>query len=66
MCSKQILECKSSTEADVVAVDDCAGHVLRIRYCLLTQGYEATRKLVILQDNQSSILFGTKLNPVFN
>ena len=53
---KQKVNTKSSTEAELVAVDDCIGHVLRIRHFLLAQGYAAAETVVILQDNQSAIL----------
>ena len=54
--SKQKVNSKSSTEAELVAVDDCIGHVLRIRHFLLAQGYGAAETITILQDNQSAML----------
>ena len=53
---KQKINSKSSTEAELIAVDDCIAHVLRIRHFLLEQGYKAAEVITILQDNQSAIL----------
>ena len=53
---KQKTNCKSSCEAELVAVDDCIGSVLRIRHFLLAQGYKPAQTVIILQDNKSTIL----------
>ena len=53
---KQKINSKSSTEAELIAVDDCIPHILRIRHFLLEQGYMAAETITILQDNQSAIL----------
>ena len=53
---KQKTMTKSSCEAELVAVDDVIGHILRIRHFLLAQGYKPAEKVIILQDNRSVIL----------
>ena len=53
---KQKTNCKSSCEAELVAVDDCIGSVLRVRNFLLAQGYKPAQTVIILQDNRSAIL----------
>ena len=54
-CKQKIIT-KSSTEAELVAVDDCIGHVMWLRFFLLEQGYKKAETIIILQDNQSAIL----------
>ena len=51
---KQKLVTRSSTEAELVAVDDCMTQVLWTKYFLQDQGYP-TKSTVILQDNSSAI-----------
>ena len=51
---KQKLVTRSSTEAELVAVDDCMTQVLWTKYFLEDQGYP-TKATVILQDNSSAI-----------
>ena len=51
---KQKLNTRSSTEAELVAVDDCMAQVLWTKYFLEAQGYEM-KAHIILQDNESSI-----------
>ena len=53
---KHKINTKSLTEAELVAVDDCIGHAIWLRYFLLAQGYKKAETIVILQDNQSAIL----------
>ena len=53
---KQKINCESSCETELVAVDDCIGHVLRLRHFLLAQGYKPAQTIIILQDNRSAIL----------
>ena len=53
---KQKTMTKSSCEAELVAVDDVIGHILRLRHFLLAQGYKPAQTVVILQDNKSAIL----------
>ena len=53
---KQKTNCKSSCEAELVAVDDRIGSVLRVRHFLLAQGYKQAQTIIILQDNRSVIL----------
>ena len=53
---KQKINTKSSTEAELVAIDDCIGHAIWLRHFLLAQGYKKAETIVILQDNQSAIL----------
>ena len=51
---KQKLVTRSSTEAELVAVDDCMAQVLWTKYFLEDQGCP-TKATVILQDNSSAI-----------
>ena len=53
--TKQKLNTKSSTEAELVRVDDCMPQILWTRYFLMQQGYDVENQL--LQDNQSAIKF---------
>jgi hypothetical protein len=53
--TRQKLNTKSSTEAELVAVDDVMPLVLWTRYFLQAQGYEVKENKVF-QDNQSAIL----------
>ena len=53
--TKQKLNTKSSTESEIVGVDDMMPIVVWNRYFLMSQGYGVTQNL-LLQDNQSSIL----------
>ena len=55
---KQKLNTKSSTEAELVAVDDMMPQILWTRYFLLEQGFDLKGN-VIYQDNQSAILLET-------
>ena len=50
---KQKINTRSSTEAELVAVDDNAAIVLWTRHFVLAQGY--TPRIEVLQDNQSTI-----------
>lgn len=52
---KQKLNTKSSTEAELVGVDDVLGQALWTRYFLEAQGYEIQQN-VMFQDNKSAIL----------
>ena len=52
--SKQKLNTKSSTEAELVATDDMTGHIMWTKYFLEEQGYDF--KTVLLQDNKSTML----------
>ncbi len=52
--TKQKLNTRSSTESELVGVDDMT-IILWTRYFLLSQGYGVVKNL-LLQDNQSSIL----------
>ena len=51
---KQKLNTRSSTEAELVAVDDCMSQVLWTKHFLEAQGYE-TKASLVLQDNESAI-----------
>ncbi len=53
MSIKQKLNTKSSTEAELVAVDDVMNQLLWSYYFLKEQGY-APKKTIIKQDNQST------------
>ena len=52
---KQNLNTRSSTEAELVAVDDIMGPMLWTRLFLEHQGY-LVRKNILYQDNESAIL----------
>ena len=52
---KQKLNTKSSTEAELVAVDDTSGQILWCNYFLKAQGYKID-STIVYQDNQSAIL----------
>ena len=53
--TRQKLNTKNSTEAELVGVDDCMPQVLWTRYWMEVQGYTISENIVY-QDNQSSIL----------
>ncbi|KAG7339953.1 reverse transcriptase RNA-dependent DNA polymerase [Nitzschia inconspicua] len=55
MSSKQKINTRSSTEAELVGVNDAMSLVLWVRMFLLEQGFEV-KDNVIFQDNQSTIL----------
>ena len=50
---KQKLNTRSSTEAELVAVDDCMAMILWVKYFLEAQGYKSTAR--VLQDNESAM-----------
>jgi len=52
--TKQKLNTKSSTEAEMIAVSDGLNHVLWLRNCLENQGYRMSPAKVF-QDNTSAI-----------
>jgi hypothetical protein len=56
--TKQKLNTRSSTETEIVAVDDTMPQVLWTNYFLEEQGYKAERT-IIYQDNKSAILLET-------
>ena len=53
---KQKIKTRSSTEAELVAVNDCLRHLLWLRIFLLAQGIENAKAIDVLQDNQSALL----------
>ena len=53
--TRQKLNIRSSTEAELVAVDDCMSHVLWTQYFLEAQGYDIN-DCIIHQDSKSAIL----------
>ena len=53
--TKQKLNTKSSTEAELVGAADVSSHILWTKYFLNEQGYE-TKNVVLNQDNKSTIL----------
>jgi len=53
---KQKLNTKSSTEAELVAIDDTMGQILWTRNFLIGQGIRVTMATNIYQDNKSTIL----------
>ena len=57
--TRQKLNTRSSTEAEIVAVDDCVGKVLWTSRFLKTQGF-AMKATIIKQDNKSAMLLEVK------
>ena len=55
MSTKQKLNTKSSTEGELVGVDDAMPRILWTRYFIQAQGYPVDASIVY-QDNQSAIL----------
>ena len=55
MSTKQKLNTRSSTESELVGVDDMMPIIIWTRHFLLSQGYGIVENL-LLQDNRSSIL----------
>jgi hypothetical protein len=53
--TKQKLNTKSSTESELVGIDDMMPIIIWTRYFLLEQGYRVVENL-LLQDNKSLIL----------
>jgi len=53
--SKQRINSKSSTEAEMIAVSDGLNHVLWLRNFLIAQGYKLNESNIV-QNNQSAIL----------
>ena len=58
LSAKQKINTQSSTESEVVALDDLVGPALWTRYFLEEQGYEV-KDNILLQDNQSAIRLET-------
>jgi hypothetical protein len=54
MSSKQKLNTRSSTEAELVGVDDCMGKILWTKNFMESQGYQI--RTTVYQDNKSAIL----------
>ncbi len=55
---KQKVNAKSSTEAELVGVDDTLGYILWARYFIQEQGYDMDPSL-LYQDNMGAILLET-------
>ena len=55
---KHKINTKSSTEAELVGVDDSLGYILWARYFMIEQGYDMEPSL-LYQDNMSAILLET-------
>ena len=56
--TKQKLNTRSSTEAELVGVDDVASQMLWTNYFLKSQGYN-TKETIVYQDNKSAILLAS-------
>ena len=52
---RQKLNTGSSTQAELVGIDDVIKHIMWGLYFIQAQGYEATKN-IIMQDNKSTIL----------
>ncbi len=59
LSTKQKLNTKSSTESELVGIDDMTPTILWTCYFLLSQGYRVIENLLV-QDNKSSILLEMK------
>jgi hypothetical protein len=55
---KQKINTKSSTEAELVGVDDVLGYILWACYFMIEQGYDMD-PFLLYQDNMSAILLKT-------
>jgi hypothetical protein len=55
MSGKQKINTKSSTEAELVGVDEAMARIIWTRYFLMAQGYDADES-IIYQDNKSAML----------
>ena len=58
ICSKsssQKINCKSSTEAELIGMSDSLGHIIWLRNFILSQGYKEIGPATIMQDNKSTI-----------
>ena len=58
ICSKsssQKINCKSSTEAELIGMSDSLGHIIWLRNFILSQGYKEIGPATIKQDNKSTI-----------
>ncbi len=55
---KHKISMKSSTEAEIVGVDNSLGYILWTRYFMIEQGYDMDASL-LYQDNMSAILLET-------
>jgi len=56
--AKQKMNTRSSTEAELVGVDDVISNILWTKFFIEEQGYDV-EKNILFQDNKSSILLGT-------
>ena len=61
--TRQKINTKSSTEAELVAVDDCMPMIVWVRNFLMTQGLHVKDNLVF-QDNQSAMLLNQHFGQV--
>ena len=55
LCSKQKTNSRSSTEAEILAVDDAVSSIMWTKHFIEAQGYEV-KENIVYQDNQSAIL----------
>ena len=56
--AKQKMNTRSSTEAELVGVDDVISNILWTKFFIEEQGHDV-EKNILFQDNKSSILLGT-------
>ena len=52
---RQKLNTGSSTEAELVEIDDTLKHIMQGLYFIQAQGYESTKN-ILMQENKSTIL----------
>jgi hypothetical protein len=57
--TKQKLTTKSSTESELVAINDCASHIIWAMYYLEFQNYTQS-PIILFQDNQSTMVMANK------
>ena len=58
--TRQKINTRSSTEAELVGVNDVAPQVLWTQYFLQAQGHDITNSTIYQEDNQSAILLEKK------
>ena len=67
ICSKnsssQKINCKSSTEAELIGMSDSLGHIIWLRNFILSQGYKEIGPATIKQDNKSTIQLASNGQP---
>jgi len=58
LSKKQKLNAQSSTESELIGIDDVIPSIMWLLYFIKAQGYEVTQN-ILYQDNKSTILLAT-------